>query len=145
LAGALRDVDEMPCRREGLYKQVAAGMTEKLHLCGLRACHVPPATLRIDPMRGDLALVLQAPALLAVTARTAYVLARDWSRARERRVSIARLVEGLCPACGYDLRESPARCPECGTPVAGEGADRVRQPRPFHAARIMPRRMSASR
>ena len=50
--------------------------------------------------------------LLVVTfaiAPAGYVLDLNRRRLRARR--------GLCSKCGYDLRESQERCPECGTAV----------------------------
>lgn len=41
---------------------------------------------------------------------------------RRRRLQTRRVLSGLCGWCGYDMRHSPGRCPECG----GERFDYLR-------------------
>jgi hypothetical protein len=50
--------------------------------------------------------------LTAVTSAPFLTAARRWQVRRRR-----RLLAGLCLFCGYDLRATPDRCPECGTPA----------------------------
>ena len=56
-------------------------------------------------------LILSIPALLRTWRLLSPLLAKCVAFfARRKR-------EGICLKCGYDLRATPDRCPECGTPV----------------------------
>jgi hypothetical protein len=45
---------------------------------------------------------------LALAIAPVWLARHPWRRRRR--------APGLCPGCGYDLRGTPERCPECGTP-----------------------------
>jgi zinc-ribbon domain len=52
-----------------------------------------------------------------VTAIPPYLWLRSY-----RRNHLAKL-KGFCSKCGYDLRASKERCPECGTPIPVQAGD----------------------
>jgi hypothetical protein len=75
------------------------------------------ARARELPLGSDYSVVIPYYALTLTTLAVgvfAYI--------RYRRLVRSRAV-GRCAACGYDLRATPARCPECGKVTAASGAE----------------------
>jgi hypothetical protein len=64
---------------------------------------------------GSHSYIIAAPHAMwaTVAAMPTLTLAVRWVRKRRR------AGRGLCPSCGYDLRATPDRCPECGCVLAG--------------------------
>jgi hypothetical protein len=66
---------------------------------------------------GGVGWMLRLPAWLVLIVLA--VLPAWWVRVfRWHRRRAKRLAAGACPTCGYDMRATPERCPECGRAAA---------------------------
>ena len=99
---------------------VSVAMPGSWSFAGFRAMHFhmtagrppgPSGMITID----EFTLPLWAPAQLAALLPALWLLL--WVRRRSRAPA------GCCPQCGYDLRATPERCPECGAVAARPGAN----------------------
>jgi 4-amino-4-deoxy-L-arabinose transferase-like glycosyltransferase len=73
---------------------------------------IGPAPEGPDTYTRWVATTVPLPALAALFG---IVPALSWWRWRRDRLVRRREQRSCCPSCGYDLRATPGRCPECGT------------------------------
>jgi hypothetical protein len=69
----------------------------------------------------DFVLALPMWFLFAMSLVPGALVLRHW---RRKRLRSGRVAAGLCLECGYDLRHSPGRCPECGTQAGKTSSDK---------------------
>jgi hypothetical protein len=63
---------------------------------------------------GTRLLLISVPGWIVLSVMSMPLLVWLFFRVRNRR----QVKAGSCPVCGYDLRATPDRCPECGTTAA---------------------------
>jgi hypothetical protein len=88
-------------------------------LAGFGLCYEPAP---LDPSGRIRYVALPHWFATAIALVLSALFGRPWLRERRR------LQDGLCPSCGYDLRATPERCPECGTAVGIAVARNPRRP-----------------
>jgi hypothetical protein len=102
--GWARDAYPVPAGTSpGLWGEIAAREGGPLGRLGF-------AYARIDYGSGELRLAAYFPHWSVVALLAVLPAASVRATVRRRR----RTATGLCPSCGYDLRATPDRCPECG-------------------------------
>ena len=71
-------------------------------------------------------LSLIGPALIMLITLALFAIVATLTARRNERQRRQWAVAGYCEICGYDLRETPDICPECGSPIPEELARRRR-------------------
>ncbi len=106
-----------------LSNPLVGGMLTSAVALLLTTVNLPPLARPTDTLR-DVVLPLTVCSVVPGALVAIVLFVRDfraWNR--QRRAS------GVCGSCGYDLRASPGRCPECGTAAAAP-ADSPTTPHP---------------
>ncbi len=102
------------------FHVAVGGVILAMTMAGRRGNGVQVALWKMDA-QAWVVYLLVPPLIVLYTLPMLWLLLPGTRRAFERRRE-----RGLCYGCGYDLRHSAGRCPECGRPIPDEQAEYVR-------------------